>query len=526
MTKEELKKYAYNKIKELNKSLYVENSELDFYETFFKENKFNDKQLLLNMSFSKLLIAYLGSTGLCEDFDKMKTDCIAMSQTLKDAPYDTMKESLIKSKKYIKEVPKRERLKKKVFSRYTVGEREMLDYFLWLNTDLFSQTRLVTLTKYINEYENEMLNSVMLATGINRINEIKKELDRELPKNIKEKERNNRYYNAIGRHVDFKKYQSCIMEIKSHYASLKNEETERVKSIQKDIRGYEKLYNDLDKLFEKEEITDYKVFLKSITDETLRIEVLKMVYNHNKEYYEKIDKEHKVINEDTKLHYYALLRKEGIDKEDVDIYLIMQQDYDSFAESLKELSKISDNKDFIIKGLQESNLDRIKDIVSLKDKGYIDNNSIYENADILELDSEKFDKLTNSIEYINSKNINPGIFIKEAELLMNDENIKEKFKLLEKENLLNQLKNTESFEFFNLDTNTLKEKIAKVHDANLYRFIREDLDILNLDNYNRVVVLKDIDYNIETKEELVEILSDDKFLIPDERVEEYVSKTK
>ena len=72
MTKEELKKYAYNKIKELNKTLYVENSELDFYETFFKENKFNDKQLLLNMSFSKLLIAYPGSTGLCEDFDKMK----------------------------------------------------------------------------------------------------------------------------------------------------------------------------------------------------------------------------------------------------------------------------------------------------------------------------------------------------------------------------------------------------------------------------------------------------------------------
>ena len=325
MTREELKKYAYNKIKELNKTLYRENSELDFYETFFKENKYNDRQLLLNMSFSKLLIGYLGTTGLCEDFDKMKSDCIAMSQTLKDAPYDKMKESLLSSKKYIKEVPKRERLKKKAFSRYTVGEKELLDNFLWLNTDLFSQTRLVTLTKYINEYEYEMLNALMIATGMNRLDEVKKELDRELPKNINDKERNNRYYNAIGHHLNFKIYQSCIMKIKSYHARIKNEETERVKSIQKDIRGYEKLYNDLDKLFKKEEITDYKVFLKSITDEALRIEVLKLVYDHNKDYYERIDREHKLINEDTKLHYYALLQKEGIDKEDVDIYQIMQK---------------------------------------------------------------------------------------------------------------------------------------------------------------------------------------------------------
>jgi hypothetical protein len=526
MTKEELKKYAYNKIKELNKSLYIENSELEFYEDFFKENKFSDKRILLNLSSAKLLIAFLGQTGVCEDFDRMKSDCIGIAQVLKNAPYEELLKSIQLSENYINEKPRNERLKKKMFSRYKVGEREILNYFLWLNVDLFSQTRLTTLAKYINEYEAAMIDSLIVASPASMINGIKEAIDKRIPRDTSEKERNNRYFNAINNQIDFKKFQYCIGIIRNHFARLKNEETERVKAIQRDIRGYEKLYNDLDKLFEKEEITDYKVFLKSITDEALRIEVLKMVYDHNKEYYEKIDKEHKLISEDTKLHYYALLQKEGIDKEDVDIYQIMQRDYDSFVESLKELKKISEDKEFIIKGLQESNLDRIKEIVSFKDKGYIDNNSIYENADILELDSEKFDKLTNSIEYINSKNINPGIFIKEAELLMNDENIKEKFKLLEKENLLNQLKNTESFEFFNLDTNTLEEKIAKLHDVDLYRFIREDLDILNLNNYNRAVVLKDIDYNIETKEELVEILSDDSFLIPDERVEEYVSKTK
>ncbi|MBQ6538836.1 MAG: hypothetical protein IJL76_00970 [Bacilli bacterium] len=201
---------------------------------------------------------------------------------------------------------------------------------------------------------------------------------------------------------------------------------------------------------------------------------------------------------------------------------MMEHNLEDLSEMLKELHKISDNKDFVIKGIQESNIARIKDLVSLKDKGFIWSHSIYENADLLELDSDKYNKMINSIDYVNEKGLNPGIFIDEVELLMDDNNIKEKIDLLEKENKLIQLKNTESYEFFNNDH--LKEKINLIRRLDLDRFMKDDLDLLNEENLERVMILGEIDYEIETKEELIGILRDDKFIVPDNKINDYIFK--
>lgn len=524
MTREELKAYAYNKIIESNRLLIKESPELEFYEDFFEENQFNNKKNYLNLSLANILTAYLGIADIDEKFDRMRSDCITMAQVLKKIPHEMLYNSIIDADNYVRSVSREERHKKKMFSKVNKGELDIYSNFAWVDSGAFDQSRRILVSKYINEYETDMTGALFLASVVNYIEECKKKVDKEISPNANEKERINRYIYEIEEHVDFKGFHKCINIVKGHYAKLKREELERTKAIQKDIRGYEKVLNEIDKAFKPEEITDYRSFIKNIPDEIIRKEFLKLVYEHNNEYYSKLNRKHQNINEDTKLHYYALLEKDGIHKEDVDIYQMMEQDYETFSESIRELHKISDNKEFIIKGLQESNLERIKDLVALKDKGYIKSEAILENADLLELDNEKYTKFNKSIDYISEKNLNPGIFLEESDLLMDDENIKEKLDVLEKEDKLYQLKNTESYEFFKIDN--LKEKIDMIRRLDLSPFIREDLDILNEENFERIEVLNDIDYKIESKEELVDILRDDNFLVPDNRINEYISKSK
>ncbi len=524
MTREELKKYSYNKIKELNELLSVESPELEFYESFFREGQFNNKKRLLNLTFSKLLIAFLGTTEVCEDFDHMKLDCISISQALNEVSFEELHIALEEIEDYINKTPRQERMKKKLFSKKNNGEKEIFDYLVRFNKNFFSQSRLELTAKYINEYEHAMIDALFVAAPANMFEKIKKDIDKKLPDNIPEKEREKRLLNMISDKVNFKAFDKCMMMMKAHYAKLQNKKNENIKSIQKDIRGYEKVIREIDELFSVEEITDYKSFIKNITDENVRRDILKLVYNHNKEYYEKLTREHKMINEDTKLHYYALLEKYNIEKGDVDIYQIMQQEYEDFAESIKELNKINNNKDFIIKGLQESNLERIKEIVNLKEKGIIEPDKIYENADILELDSEKYKKINNSINTISDKGINPSIFGKEIEILINDETLKTNLNIIEDNNYIQQLKNTEKHDF--LLNDNLKEKIDLLYELNINKFAKDDLDILNEENYDRIRVLNEIDYKIETKEELVDILRNDNFPIPDNKIKDYISKTK
>ena len=105
---------------------------------------------------------------------------------------------------------------------------------------------------------------------------------------------------------------------------------------------------------------------------------------------------------------------------------------------------------------------------------------------------------------------------------MCEKNIKEKIDLLEKEDLLPQIKNTESYAFFENDD--LEEKIRLIRRLGISKFMRDDLDLLNEDNLERVIILNEIDYEVETKEELINILRDDKFIVPDDKINDYVFK--
>ena len=521
MTVEEIKKLAQDRMDVLTLSLEETSPLLEYYRDFFKKYPFNKKTDLLNLSRTDLMTAFLLTTGSFDDIEKLHYDCIGMSQVLENVPYDTLYNVTMQLDEYLMTTPKEERHSKKLFSKMNKGEAEIYHFFAPLGNSIANQSRVKLLAKYINDCEGVMVDALIFTSVVNYIEDCKKAVDNEYP-NISDKERNNKCLNEIARGLEIKSINNCINIIKKFYSNLSNNDAEDKKQIQRDIRGYEKVLKEIDEVFDQEEIKNYKNFIKNITDETIVLEFLKLVYKHNNEYYDQLNKEHRVINEDTKLHYYALLEKYKISKDEVDLFSIMEHSLEDLSEMLKELHKISENKDFIIKGIEESNITRIKDLVSLKDKGFIKSNSIEENADLLELDNDKYNKMINSIDYINEKNLNPGLFVEEVNLLMDDDNIKEKIDLLEKEDLLPQIKNTESYAFFENDD--LEEKIRLIRRLGISKFMRDDLDLLNEDNLERVIILNEIDYEVETKEELINILRDDKFIVPDDKINDYVFK--
>ena len=314
-----------------------------------------------------------------------------------------------------------------------------------------------------------------------------------------------------------------IEEAKEYGRKKESEEKTRRKMLSKNKATYERLINILYAAKPEEEIRGIETIVEKIPNEEIRLHTLRTVYTHNKAVYDAMSAEYKTLAANDASHYQILLAKHGISPETYQVGTIMNNSIEDTEEMLQQLArlKITSAKD-IIKVLSQSNLETIKPIVELVDRGIITSELIVNNNNMLNPTSKEYENFMTNLEVVLEKRINPRhLNACEYVFLSTHSRFKENLEVLESYDLTSSIKTGKDYDF--LAGTELTLAIDTLLELGYEKNLLENLELLNYkDKFDRLRVLKALNVPVTTTEDLLEVLTTDKFIMPDNVIENYI----
>jgi len=308
------------------------------------------------------------------------------------------------------------------------------------------------------------------------------------------------------------------------YRKILIDEKRHKESYLKDkLNTYNRFLKDIQSSFEKDEITNYEAIVKNIDDDRLKIEFLRLVYQHNKLYYQELDAIYEELSKNSIVNYLTILRTQNIKKDQVNLEAIMRNSCDDVEKMLKILMQIVEDKNTVIKILEISDLNTVNYIRDLKNKGILTKRAFTLYPTIFDPNSKEKKLLDRNINFISSFKINPSIFSKNPSSLIENENLYMNLHILKEYKLIDSLKDIRKYTFLSKDD--LESLIDKVIELGYDELLEKDLSLLNEDNWDRIYVLKSMGLLPEEKEELLKYLRSDKFFVSDKKLNLYIEST-
>lgn len=310
---------------------------------------------------------------------------------------------------------------------------------------------------------------------------------------------------------------------RAYYMSLVKE----IKNIEKKKNKLRNSYSELRKYIEysvsRGEIIRYNdnIFSK-ITDEEIRKIILQYIYLYNKDIYLETNNKYNQLAKNSVLNYKVLLSKYKINLSEESIeQIISRHSIDKLEEILKILSDNCFEMNDIAIILQISELETIKEIIALLAIGYINKNLLVKNLNLFNIDSSVYKNFISIINMIKQNQINPYYFSNCQDIYLIDINLlNDNINILNEYKLFGNMKAGEDYKFFN--NVNLRESIEIIFNLGLGNYLK-DLTILNYaDKFNRLRILKMLNISIESREQLISILTTNKFFVPDEMIPKYV----
>ena len=303
-----------------------------------------------------------------------------------------------------------------------------------------------------------------------------------------------------------------------------NEEYKKIESnLRHKLNIYKKFLKDIEKAFESEEIRNYENIIHDVEDETLKLEFLRLVYQHNKLKYDEIDAVHEELTKNSLVNYLTILRSNGIKKDDVDLNKVIRNSCDDLDRMIKILNSIIGDKRLVIKIIEISDYPTVLYFKELKTKNVLGNSAFTKYPDIFDSSSEHRKTLDKNIGIINSYKLDFSLFNKSSDVLIENDILDNNLEILKNYKLLDSLKNSKKFGFLKKDN--LVILIDKIIELGYEDLLVENLELLNENNWDRIYVLKSIGVKPEDKKELIKYLRDDKFFISDNRLKFYIEDT-
>ena len=298
---------------------------------------------------------------------------------------------------------------------------------------------------------------------------------------------------------DFKKYKSKV----SHEISI-----------------YKRFLRDIDSAFKKDEIINYEAIVHDIDDEELKCEFLKLVYEHNKKEYDKVEALNDNLTRNSIANYLIVLKNNNIKKDEVDLEKLMKNSCEDLDKMLKILNAIIGDKKTVLKIVEFSNIENVNYFKELKSRGILSTGAFMKYPFIFDSDSEYRKTLDKNIEVLNNYEVDFSLFNKFSDVLIENNNLEDNMFLLETYGLLDNLNDTKKMRF--LMRTDLVDVLDKVIELGYEDFLNDGLDLLNEKNWDRIYVLKSMGLKPETKEELLKYLRDDKFFVSDDKLGSYI----
>lgn len=539
MTKQEIINACIIEQKILEDDLSEDNEELEFFRKFFKYDYSTSIERILEVPYTDFTIAaILGLCGKDITFEEISEKVNSFSSLIENTTSTdlyilVMLIDKIHQDKCINQVieyfedPNKKRGMKSLKDFFTGKSKYIVEPFkelLEANNCIDSNiSNLLRLYELNPTYVNKVLAVVQQLKGIaeehasilDSINEIQHQTGYKVTKGSK----NNAIKTIIEYGYDIEEVKKILSHIYDSYSQYELSRKENDKNNKKVIGIYDKFLKEFSKMFNTDEIKNYADVIKRLPDQEMRESVLRLVYEHNKTKYEEIDMYHKELSKNSKVHYLALLKDYNISKDDVNINNIMKNSYDDFSEMLKVLFLITKDKKTIISALEISDLETVKYIKELKDRGILIEEAIKKYNMVFNSDSDLFNTLNENIKTISKYGLNPINFSNIYDILLNT-SLDDNLKVLTDYDLVKTMKNSVDYRY--LGKINLNVLIDKIIELGFEEKLINNLDLLNEDNWDRIYVLKGMGYEIEDDEELLSFLRSDSFIVADKELNNYI----
>lgn len=389
---------------------------------------------------------------------------------------------------------------------------------------------LLKISSFLKFYENDPESITVIMNLVLAHRELKKASD--FTKNLKEngycgytKREEKRFlkskvklYNKI---CDTKSILNEVSKIRNLVDDQRSRASKYEKNIRKELYGYDKALTLLDVSLKRREITNAKEIIKNVKDEDMKKAFLKLIYEHNNVYYEELENEYNRLNQNDSNKYVALLQKYNISFTQEDVKEIMRRNnIDDTSEIIKNIVKL-DLTTQNVEILKHTSLDKFMRIKDLVDCGYISVKYLNTNESFMWDESNSLDIYEENISYLDNFNLNPGTFINITDVIIYSfDSFSNNLKILNDYGLIKYLKNVDNLSFLG-DIN-LVSKIDKFLELGYESFLENDLGILNLSNLKRLDILKSLNMPITDISTMYKVLSDQKFIIDDSKIDEYL----
>lgn len=312
-------------------------------------------------------------------------------------------------------------------------------------------------------------------------------------------------------------------EIRKHYDSLAATDRSKKKTAQRELNAYRALEEKLVNGLNKEEITDFAKMISKVPDEQIRLEVLRLIYEHNNEYYQRLLSEYEVLSKNSTIHYQTLLKEYGVDE--IEVETIMTNPVEDVKLILQKLRKINITDKKVIKTiLQITDIETFNNILDLVELGILSTKLLVDNPIMFDKASSEYEHLMVNMKMFKELSFNPNnlfdnqdIFITEPKLIAHSIEILKQYKFTK------GFKKNVDYSFLTLPN--LMSILDQMLELGLEKFLEEDLSILNhYRRLNRIRIVRELNIPIDSKEELIELLTTDKFIVSDELIPNYLQK--
>ena len=274
------------------------------------------------------------------------------------------------------------------------------------------------------------------------------------------------------------------------------------------------------------EIKGVDKLVSKIDNETIRKQVLMVIYLHNKTIYDKTTEEYQKLIANSSSKYQVLLAKYGVSPEDYDVGTIMGNSIEDLEEMLKVLSSLNIKTPIdILQITSISNLETLSNYQALIERGIITKGLLLTNNDLLNPESKTYESFMRNLALIRERKINPLMFTSCEEVLTaKHKTFTTSIETLYDYSLETQMKTGLNYSF--LSNKDLASSIDILLELGYESYLEEDIELLNYANrFKRLQVLKSLNMPVSSKEELLDILTTEKFFIADDVIDSYIYNT-
>lgn len=536
MQKQELIKLLNIKQQECNQVLEEENEELYFFQIFFQRNDFRGFQSIIDTDYSAFLLAYL---LMClenvEDRDfayqYLKEEVISIKEIVEESPAEgldsllqlceTFKESgvLEDARDYL-DTSKKKMGKlslKRVLIENIISEK------LKLSNQASNEER--NLGSFINLYirgSRAFINAIKIIMDMKALGVEYEQLQFQIQLfdlNSKEK----KHLQSIFKNsFDLTRFNNEIKDLRTYYEKILSRDRSKKRSAQKEQKTYETLEEIINKTEDGTEIKDIDKILSKVPDEEVKLAVLQYVYQHNEQYYKQLVNEYNKLSKNSIISYQRVLNDYQL--VNVDIKTIMHNPVEvieTILSKLKQLNIVSEQ--LLVTILQVTDIDTFETIYGLITQGLLTLDFVRENLLIFSKETPEYKNLTVNVAMFKELGFNPNNLNNSQQIFIaNPNTVAANIEILKVYGFEKNFKKEVDYSF--LSNPNLMSLIDTMLELGLEKFLEEDLSILNYyKNINRLRVIKELNIEIETKEELIELLTTTKFLIPDDMIPSYIA---